>query len=91
MGLVAALVLASVANAGEPPSYSMPQTWEGPTPSDLYHCAHMAQELTDAYSAMADRGVERDWQERWVTCEIRPSNTPDDGPEAHAAPAAYRF
>ena len=88
MGLVAALVLASVAVAGEPPSYSMPQTWEGPTPSDLYTCAHMAQELTDAYIAMADSGAERDWQERWVTCELRPSATPDHG---HAEPAALKL
>ena len=84
----AALVRAGVAVAGQAPSYSMPQTWEGPTPSDLYTCAHMAQELTDAYVAMADSGAERDWQERWVTCELRPSATPND---AKAAPASLKF
>lgn len=95
MGLVAALVLASVAVAGDAPTYSMPQTWDGPTASDLYHCANMARELTDAYSAMADQGLERDWQERWVTCEIRPSDDDDEPPlrdePGRPEPAALRF
>lgn len=91
MQLVAALVLASIAQAGDAPSYSMPQTWEAPTPSELYTCARMAKELTQTYEALAHNDkFPRDWQERWVTCEITVTDNPAPQP-AKAAPAGYRF
>lgn len=91
MGLVAALVVASVASVGDSPSYSMPQTWEAPSPSELRACASMAKELTDAYAAMAAQGFERDWQERWVTCELTVTDNPaPKPPKASKTPAAQR-
>lgn len=90
MQLVAALVLASIAQVGDAPSYSMPQTWQAPTSAELYDCAQMARQLTDAYIAMADNGAERDWQERWVTCELTVTDNPAPKP-AKAAPAGLRF
>lgn len=88
MGLVAALVVTTLVHVGSAPTYDQPQTWDGPTMADLSDCATMAQEMSTAYRAIVDRGIKRDWQERWVTCEIYPS---DDEPKAAAAPAALRF
>lgn len=80
MNLVAALVVSTVAQAGEPPAYHMPQSWEGPTETDLIDCATMATELSQAYRAMVDKGLNRDWQEKWVTCEVTVSTAQPDGP-----------
>lgn len=91
MGLVASIVVSTLLVAGGETQYDRVQTWEGPTPSDLYHCAQMAESLTLTWRAMVDKGVPTEYQERWASCEISLSEV-DAAPEPEPAqPAAYRF
>lgn len=85
MGLVAALVVSTMASVGGDVTYAQPQTWDAPTMVEINDCATMAQELSQAYRAMADKGLNRDWQEKWVNCEVYPSD------DAEAAPASLKF
>lgn len=87
MGLVAALVVSTLVSVGGDVTYAQPQTWDGPTLMDIRDCANMAKEMTLTYQAMQARGLNADWQEKWVNCEVYPSDEPD----AEAAPANLKF
>ena len=68
--LIAALVIAVSASLGADPNYYQPQTWEGPTETDLTTCATMAGELNATYKYLADNGLNTDWQTKEASCEV---------------------
>jgi hypothetical protein len=68
--LIAALVIAVTASLGGDPNYYQPQTWQGPTETDLTDCATMAAELNATYKHLAEHGLARDWHTKEASCEV---------------------
>jgi hypothetical protein len=93
MGIMAYLSISVVASIGADPNYYRPQSWEGPTETDLVTCATMADELNATYAALDKAGKMADFRE--ATCVITlvkgrdGSVTPEAAPTAHKV--SYRF
>lgn len=83
MGIIAKLVVSVTLSFGDSPNLYVPESWTNPTMEEMQVCTDMAAEMTDAFTAMVEQGLNKDWQSQWVTCELSPFD------EDAAAPASY--